>query len=258
MSEPWFRMHANILDKPVTWRLAEATGIHPVKAAGHLAAFWGKVSQHGSHGCVGDLPDTQLEAWAGWDGRKGAFAAWLRVAHLTDGVVNEYDEYSGALEAHRAKNRERVKKWRTERERNAHSNDDVTRTESVTSASRNDVTIRDDTKREVTTPAARRTRGKPAPYMGRVNEVWRKHYPKGSPPPGTANILRPLFRDNPEDEVVGSLDRHLAETPAKYLNLAKWAATYGAVAETPVVPIHGAPKPSVLLPRTSSGEVEWA
>lgn len=139
-------MHANIADKPVVWRLASALKLSHAKAIGHLAMFWGKVSQHGSHGHVGDLPDAQLESWAGWDGKRGAFAAWLRANHLTDGVVNEYDEYSGALEAHRARTRERVKKWRTERERNAHGNDDVTRTVTVTEASRNDVTIRDDTR----------------------------------------------------------------------------------------------------------------
>lgn len=149
MSEPWFRMHANVLDKPVVWRLVKATGIHPARAAGHLAAFWGKVSQHGSGGRVADLPDAQLEAWAGWDGKRGAFAAWLRAEHVTDGVVNEYEEYSGALEMHRAKSRARVQKWRANREQNAHGDADVTRTEAVTDASRNDVTLRYDTKREV-------------------------------------------------------------------------------------------------------------
>lgn len=116
MNDPWFRMHANIGDKPVSWRCASVLGIPLAKAVGHLAMFWGKVSQHVPGGDVSEIGDSQLEGWAGWDGKRGAFAAWLRADHLSEGVVNEYEEYSGTLDLRREKDRQRKAEQR-ERER---------------------------------------------------------------------------------------------------------------------------------------------
>jgi len=154
MTEPWFRMHANILDKRVVWRLANATNIHPVRAAGHLAVFWGKVSQNVRGGDVSAIPDAQLEAWAAWDGKRGKFASWLRTEHTTGGIVNEYDEYSGALDDRREKDRLRQATLRDKRRKSrGHNGDnprDVTRDIGVTSGGYD--TIRDDTIQTTTTP----------------------------------------------------------------------------------------------------------
>ena len=111
-------MHANIADKPVAWRLAKSTGIPFPMAVGHLAMFWGKVSQLASGGDISKIDDVMLEKWAGWEDRKkiGKFAAWVRAEHAKAGVVNEYAEYQGALEDKRERDRRR-KADRRERER---------------------------------------------------------------------------------------------------------------------------------------------
>lgn len=109
MAEPWIRVHARLVDKPVVARCAESLRIDPYKAMGHLVALWGGVSMNVVGGHVQDVPDSLLERWAGWNGKRGAFANWVREQHLDDeGRINEWDEYAGALEARRAKERQRL------------------------------------------------------------------------------------------------------------------------------------------------------
>ncbi len=113
MAEPWIRVHANIAGKPVVWRAVEALGVSSLEAVGLLVTFWGAVSQHASNGQVASLPDSQLEAWAGWTRKRGKFAAFIRAHHLdSDGRVNEWDEYAGALEEQRRQSRDRKRKSR--------------------------------------------------------------------------------------------------------------------------------------------------
>ena len=114
MSEPWIRVHANLHGKPIVWRAVDALHVSQHEAIGLLVQFWGGVSQHASNGHVADLPDAQLEAWAGWRGKRGRFAAFIRSTHLdADGRVNEWDEYAGALEHRRSKERDRLRNKRT-------------------------------------------------------------------------------------------------------------------------------------------------
>lgn len=112
MNDPWFRMHANIGSKRVVWRLMNATGVSKTRAVGALAMFWGAVSLYCPQGNVADVPDPQLEEWAAWDGKRGAFASFVREQHSTGGVINDYQEYCGALEVYRKKVRDRVTKHR--------------------------------------------------------------------------------------------------------------------------------------------------
>lgn len=115
MAEPWIRLHAQLSKKPVALRLADALckgDVH--RAVGLLAIFWGNVSLHAVDGRVADRSDAEIEGWAEWKGKRGAFAAWLRQHHLdAEGRVREWDEYAGALEIRRAKERQRLAEKRT-------------------------------------------------------------------------------------------------------------------------------------------------
>ncbi len=118
MAEPWIRVHANLAGKPIVWRACEALGVKPHEAMGLLIQFWGAVSQHVVHGKVSALPDAQIEAWAGWRGKRGRFAAFIREKHLdADGRVKEWDEYAGPLENRREYDRERKRKERERKSR---------------------------------------------------------------------------------------------------------------------------------------------
>lgn len=115
MAEPWIRVHANLISKPVIRRAVEQLGISRAAAIGHLVTFWGSVSQHTAHGQVAHFSDGQIEDWAGWSGRrKGEFARFIRQFHVdAQGRVNEWDDYAGALETRREKERERLRNKRS-------------------------------------------------------------------------------------------------------------------------------------------------
>lgn len=104
----WIRVHSHLVGRPVVARCAAACGIDHYKAAGHLVTLWGAVSLHAENGQVVAVPDVLLEQWAGWTGKRGRFAAWLRADHMdADGRIREWDEYQGALELRREKERDR-------------------------------------------------------------------------------------------------------------------------------------------------------
>jgi hypothetical protein len=113
MTEPWIRVHANLVDKPIIDRAVDALDVSEHEAIGLMVTFWGSVSQNVIGGHLSDVSDRQIERWARWHGRRGRFANFIRTAHLDDdGRVNEWDEYAGALESRRAKERERLRNKR--------------------------------------------------------------------------------------------------------------------------------------------------
>lgn len=111
----WIRVVANIGSRKVVWRLVTSRGLSVEAAVGHLVMLWGAVAENTKGGYVGDVPDAQLEAWAHWRGEPGAFASFIRESHVTHGYINEWDEYSGAWEERREKDRARKAAQRVRR-----------------------------------------------------------------------------------------------------------------------------------------------
>lgn len=108
MAEPWIRVHAGLIDKPVIGRAVATLGISDHTAVGLLVTFWGSVSRNVAGGDLSKTTDADLEKWARWKGKRGRFAAFIRTQHLDhDQRVNEWDEYAGALEVRRQKERDR-------------------------------------------------------------------------------------------------------------------------------------------------------
>jgi hypothetical protein len=146
----------------------EFASLDKARAVGYLGMFWGALSQHCVGGNIADVPDSLLEEWAEWKGKRGVFASFVRQHHSRGGIVNEYDDYSGRLDARREKDRQRQAEWRKSHTPNAPDdtlgNAYVTRDITSTSPLANGVTIRNDTKRyetevlttKATTPAAPR------------------------------------------------------------------------------------------------------
>jgi hypothetical protein len=113
MNGLWIRVVANIGLRKVVWRACDVLGTSVEASVGHLVMLWGGVAENTQHGRVDDVPDALLEAWAGWHGESGAFARFVREHHVTDGRINEWDEYAGALEDRRTKDRERKRRQRS-------------------------------------------------------------------------------------------------------------------------------------------------
>lgn len=115
MADPWIRVHAALIDKPVIARAVTALGVNEHAAVGLLVTFWGAVSRNVVGGMAGPATDAQLELWARWRGKRGRFAAFIRSQHIDiEGRVNEWDDYAGALEQRRAKERDRLRNKRTD------------------------------------------------------------------------------------------------------------------------------------------------
>jgi hypothetical protein len=109
----WIRVHAQLVSRPVVARCAEALRIDTFKAIGHLVTFWGAAAEHSQRGHITTVPDVLLERWAGWTGKRGAFAAWVRAEHTDDqGRIREWEEYQGALDVRRERDRERKRRER--------------------------------------------------------------------------------------------------------------------------------------------------
>jgi len=149
MAEPWIRVHARLSEKRVVARCAETLRIDHYKAMGHIVALWGGVSLNVVGGMIGDVPDSLLERWAGWTGKRGAFAKWVREQHMDDeGRVNEWFDYAGALEVRRAKERQRLHDKREELRNSTQDVAQQTRnTRKVLQPAR---AVRDETKRDET------------------------------------------------------------------------------------------------------------
>lgn len=152
MAEPWIRVHANIAEKRVVIRASDSLRVTTNEAIGLLVRFWGAMSRLGHEGAVSGLTDREIETWAGWRGKRGVFAAFIRASHTdAEGRVNEWDEYAGALEDRRAKDRDRQRRRRDVRRmsrgQSAGSHADAPRDVTPGSApARANETKRDDTR----------------------------------------------------------------------------------------------------------------
>ena len=85
--------------------------------------------------------------------------------------------------------------------------------------------------------------GKDVPtWMEFVLAIWEKRFPGCLPPKGTATALSPVFGALSEEEACNRLRRYLGDTPAKYVNLMKFAATDSSYSEQEYTHPSPAPK----------------
>jgi hypothetical protein len=153
---PWIRVHGALYDRPVVTRLVEALRVDEHRAVGLLVTFWSGVAAHALNGFVRDYPDAQLEKWARWRGKRGAFAKWVREQHMdADGRVPEWNDYAGKLEVIRDRDRTR----KAERQRNSSGN--PAEGERNSTPTRANETKRDETVRNTNKEPSPRSRKNP-------------------------------------------------------------------------------------------------
>lgn len=118
---PWVAIDIHIASDPAVHRIAAALRIRVPEVVGLLSLTFAGMVQHAPNGELAGVPDTLLEEWARWHGKRGAFAVQFR-AELTDetGLVRSWEKYNGAnlrrLEG--ARERSRLYRENQERERN--------------------------------------------------------------------------------------------------------------------------------------------
>jgi hypothetical protein len=252
--EPWIRVHARLIDKPVVGRMCAALNIKPPAAIGHLVTLWGSVAANASNGSLTDVPDDLLERWASWSGKRGALAAWVRANHTdAEGRISDWDDYQGPLENRRERERERVRTWR-EAQQNAKRTHDVTRTPVRTKRVRTQYGTRNvaqctyETERNGTelqeqeqkqdqklSPSATAKSTWLTPYL----ELWTSRVGEVTPQ-RAAKALAPVRKRHGDEKALAALTAYLDEprTPDKPCKLewfAENAARWIADAETPLI-----------------------
>lgn len=84
-------------------------------------------------------------------------------------------------------------------------------------------------------------------WLSPIAAVWRCAYPSAAIPfKQLAQKMAPLMKAHPPDRVCIELAAYLKKTPAQYLNLAKFAATFGSWA----VPEPLSVRPEPVAPTT--------
>lgn len=111
----WVAIDVNIASDPAVHRIAAALKIRVPEAVGLLALTFAGVGQHAPDGQLAAVPDSLLETWASWHGKRGAFAPLFR-AELCDetGLITAWEKYNGANLRRLDAARERTRLWREE------------------------------------------------------------------------------------------------------------------------------------------------
>jgi hypothetical protein len=101
----------------VTHSLAEEFRLRIAEASGLLVLAFAGMAQHAKDGNLSDIRDSQIEEWARWHGRRGAFAKFFR-AHLCDerATVRAWEKYNGAAIRRAEAAKARSRQWREERQ----------------------------------------------------------------------------------------------------------------------------------------------
>ncbi|HSF31271.1 MAG TPA: hypothetical protein VLK82_12485 [Candidatus Tectomicrobia bacterium] len=103
-------------------------------------------------------------------------------------------------------------------------------------------------------------RGHPHTFMEFVLPIWEKRFPGCKPPVGTATFLAPVYEAVGDEEASNRLRCYLACTPAKYVNLSKFASMHGEFTDPPPVraPLSvKATRVNPSPPTDKTVEVEW-
>lgn len=108
----WIRVAVAIGDDPDIHELAEAIDVRVAEAVGLVVGTLVRFPEHAPDGNLGNLRDSLIERWAGWEGDRGRFATELRRIFLTDGVWSSWEKHNGAAMRDAQKARERAAEYR--------------------------------------------------------------------------------------------------------------------------------------------------
>lgn len=148
----WVAVSVGIAKDPAVHRMAAALRVRVPEVVGLLTLTFAEMTTHAPDGQLGDVPDSLLEAWSGWHGKRGAFAALFR-ANLCDedGLVLAWEKYNGAAIRRSQAARDRARAYR-ERQEQEKANGDSTHTQTGTGTHTRPVRERR-TKQDKTGPA---------------------------------------------------------------------------------------------------------
>lgn len=230
----WVAIDVHIAGDAVTHRLADRFRLRVAEAAGLLTLAFAGMAQHAQEGELADVTDSQIEAWAMWHGKRGAFAAFVREQLCDeDGTVRAWEKYNGANIREAKAARERMREYRAkkkaERERLRSANGSQNGTANGTRDVRHNMTGHDRTGHDLTEPlegsasAPPRARRAPQPaWIPRFRERWEAVV--GRTTPGVLRReLANAIATHGEQRVLAAIDEY-AEAKAGRSMSVKWFA----------------------------------
>lgn len=114
----WIAISVTIGGDPAVHRMAAVLRIRVAEVVGLLGLTFAGMAQHAPSGQLADVPNTLLEQWSTWHGKRGAFAAQFRAELCDDaGQVRAWEKYNGANIRRLESARERARIWRETQER---------------------------------------------------------------------------------------------------------------------------------------------
>jgi hypothetical protein len=167
----WIRVDAHKVDSREVGELADALSVDVITALGHVVALGGAVAEHTDDGNIADVPDTVLERWARWQGKRGTFAPALRRALQSDtGEYDNWHEGMGQLVERRTRDRNRKRTGDSEEVvRNPSGNSTETARDSA--ATERDVTERNGTGRSARSLSPTTPNGGAENYTGTLSRA---------------------------------------------------------------------------------------
>jgi hypothetical protein len=114
----WIAISVTIGGDPAVHRMAAVLKVRVAEIVGLLALTFAGMGQHAPTGQIAAVPDSLLEQWSTWHGKRGAFAAQFRAELCDDtGLVRAWEKYNGANIRRLGAARERARVWRETKER---------------------------------------------------------------------------------------------------------------------------------------------
>jgi hypothetical protein len=232
----WVAIDVDIADDPLVHRLAASLRLRVAEVVGLLTLTFARMAKHAPAGNVASVPDSLIETWAAWEGKRGTFAPHFR-AELCDetGTVRAWEHYNGRNIRRAKAASERVRKWREERAQNA----DVTHNTTHNRTHNVRRTVHNSTEQDLTTnnnkepkgaatkpPRAVKPKGEGAPWMGLMRGAWTF----GSLPPGAATALQPVVTEVGAEEAADRLGNYCAEVEGRFASLRDFVAKHALYA----------------------------
>ena len=112
----WIESHQSLLRHPKTLKLANALSVRPVAAIGHLHCLWWWALDYAPSGDLSPFDDKIIAQAAEWEGDAELFrVSLIQVGFLNDDkTIHDWADYAGKLLERRARNKEAVKKARSQ------------------------------------------------------------------------------------------------------------------------------------------------
>jgi hypothetical protein len=93
----WIKIASDMKADDAMGIVADECGVPRYSAVGLCVNVLGVMATKAQDGHLATLRDSTLEEWAGWDGKRGRFAAAFRSAMCNEaGVVRSWEKYNGA------------------------------------------------------------------------------------------------------------------------------------------------------------------